>query len=66
MRCGPPFKQYQTHPIKIIEKRGDQTTEIITYIKSFLYPRRGNVYYLKIENGKVISIDYGEFGKIPK
>ena len=67
MRCGQPFQVMSAQPIWVAESSGKQRAGRWQTMQTYIYPAGdGRVYYLKIRDNQVISIDVGAYGSIPK
>jgi hypothetical protein len=67
MKCGPPVQEFRMDPIEVREYRGDHVVVRVHHRKIWVYPGgSGYVYYLKFENNRLLSIDPGPLGSIPK
>lgn len=67
MKCGPPIQAFSAPPVAITEQHGDQTITRWLIRTLWIYPAGSSqVYYLKFENNKLLSIDMGTYGEIPK
>jgi hypothetical protein len=67
MKCGPPMQIIRADPIKVEEKIGNKTITRWIFQYIYVYPAsKGYFYYLKFENHKLMSIDIGYPGQIPK
>jgi hypothetical protein len=67
MRCGQPQEVISSQPIWVEEVAGTKGAGKWYTLQWYIYPggSSGYVYYLKIQDNKVISIDMGPYGTIP-
>lgn len=67
-RCGRPMQIFRADPILITEQIGNQTIQRWQHRKIYVYPggSSGYLYYLKFENNRLMKIDMGVYGSIPK
>lgn len=67
MKCGPPLQVIAAQPIMTVESEGNQGSGRSMTVQWYIYPfGNGRVYYLKIQDNRIISIDTGSYGTIPK
>ncbi len=67
MRCGQPLETISAQPIWLVESGGSQGAGRWQTVQWYIYPGgSGRVYYLKIKDNRVMSIDMGDYGTIPK